>query len=249
MFRIKYLAVALAVSSGSAMAAADFQGFYGQFGVGYEGFSPSQSGSATGAYSVGGNNYVGSTGLNISPSSSNGFTGNFGIGYMQKITKGFLLGIGAEYSPIQGQSSSSNVSTAQFTAVNPSNNTRVTIPGIVNAGQFSTKKENSYNIFISPALTVGDDSILYGKIGYSSAKFKVTDLNENSSLNLNGYLLGLGVKHVITGGLYGFVEGNYVKHQNKTVSGNGYIATVPVTYSGNFGGSSYNLMAGIGYKF
>lgn len=227
MFRIKYLAAALAVSSGSAMAAADFQGFYGQLGVGYESISPKTSLSG----SVNGN----SANAIISDNSSNSFTGNFGIGYMAKITDGFLLGVGADYSPIQsGKMSTSGV-------INWKEN------GVSESANYSgkAKKENSYSFFLSPATTIGERGLIYGKVGYAGAQFSEDGHKET----MHGVLVGLGLKQVISGGIYGFVEGNYVKYKDKSISGS--FKDGADIYSGKttYGGSSYNLMAGIGYKF
>ncbi len=93
MFRIKYLAAALTICSSSAMAAADFEGFYGQLGVGYESNSPSTS--------ISGSMNRNPATFSVSESSSNSFTGNVGIGYVAKIADKFLLGFGGDYSPIK----------------------------------------------------------------------------------------------------------------------------------------------------
>ena len=82
---------------GTANAQSKFEGLYGQVGVGYESVNPSYSNSS---YTVSG---VGTAPINTSINSSNGFTGVVTVGYMGTITKDFLLGIGAEYSPIAGQ--------------------------------------------------------------------------------------------------------------------------------------------------
>ena len=83
----------IGMSASAVNAQSKFEGFYGQVGVGYESVAPSYSNSN---FTVTG---VGSAPINTSISNSNGFTGVVTVGYMASVTKDFLLGIGAEYSP------------------------------------------------------------------------------------------------------------------------------------------------------
>ena len=84
--------------------------------------------------------------------------------------------------------------------------------------------------------------MLYAKVGYASAKYN-TDVSENG--NLSGYILGLGYKMKIVGGLYGYVEGNYINYSKSTYSaGTGVNA-----YSFQVGGNNYNALLGVGYQF
>ena len=76
---------------------------------------------------------------------------------MAAVTKDFLLGIGAEYSPIAGQKANYSGSVLG-----------------TSLGNGSYNKENSYNIFLSPATPVGNDGLLYGKVGYTGASIKDT---------------------------------------------------------------------------
>ncbi len=204
MFRVKYLAVALAVSSGSVMAAADFEGFYGQLGAGYESFSTSSA------------------------------TGNIGAGYMHKFGDKFMLGAGVEYSPFSGSYTDGYITSWNSrTGYGPSAKTRL-------------QKDSSSSIFLIPATPVGDDGLLYGKVGYSMAQFS----QPGYSVTADGYLLGVGYKHQINNGLYGFFESNFSNYEDINTS-----LVSPVGNSTNFvygkfsNVSSYNFIAGIGYKF
>ena len=222
------LASALAASSiGAAQAqSTSFEGLYGQVGVGFESVSPSFSNSGV---NVTGYGYVP---YNTSIDSSTGFTGTVTAGYMIPVTKDFLFGIGAEYSPIESQSS----------------NYTVGITGLGTA-QGSYKKENSYNIFVSPATPIGNDGLLYGKIGYTGASIKSTLGSSSGSQSYTGYSLGLGYKQIITGGLYGFAEGNYFNYGNKTNTYSGTVLGAAYTETLTTSANAYNFLVGVGYKF
>jgi outer membrane immunogenic protein len=237
--KIKLLVVAAAtVVASSAMAQSkSFEGDYGQIGIGYESVTPSLSvGNANITNSAG--TQVASIPFGSSISNSNSFTGAVGIGYYQPITKDFLLGIGAEYNPIVGQSANYNY----------------TLNGAT-AGAGTWKKENSYNIFLSPATPIGNDGLLYGKVGFTGASVKNTIGGTSSTTNLTGYSLGAGYKQFISGGLYGFGEVNYASYGNKTetnsvtgeASGGGGVFTS--SQSTTFSANTFNVMVGVGYRF
>ncbi len=222
------LAAAFATSSiGTAHAqSTSFDGFFGQVGIGFESVSPSFSNSGVNVTGYGYFPY------NTSIDSSNGFTGTITAGYMIPVSKDFLLGIGAEYSPLESQSS----------------NYTVGISGLGTA-QGSYKKENSYNFFISPATPIGNDGLLYGKVGYTGASIKSSLGGSSGSQTYTGYSLGLGYKQIITGGLYGFAEGNYFNYGNKTNSYSGTILGAAYTETLTTSANAYNFLVGVGYKF
>lgn len=143
---------------------------------------------------------------------SSGFATAIGIGYNFAIDKNFLLGIGADYNPVA--SSSANYRVGSTTD--------------------SYKSQNSYNIFLTPGYALSKDSLAYAKVGYSATTFKYNDGSPND--NLTGYMVGLGYKQIIDGGLYGFTEANY-SSTSKNVD------------IGSLKSNSYNLLVGIGYKF
>jgi len=211
---------------GTANAQSKFEGLYGQVGVGYESVKPSYSNSS---FTVSG---VGTAPINSSADSSNGFTGVVTVGYMGTITKDFLLGIGAEYSPIAGQKANYSGSVLG-----------------TSLGNGSYNKENSYNIFISPATPIGSDGLLYGKVGYTGASIKDTFGSSSTTLNFSGYSFGLGYKQIINGGFYGFGEFNYMSYGDKTESSSGRIAGYTVTSSVTANANAHNFIAGIGYRF
>ena len=209
-----------------AHAQSKFEGAFGQIGIGYESVAPSFSNSN---FTVVG---VGTAPINTSISNSNGFTGVVTVGYMAAVTKDFLLGIGAEYSPIAGQKANYSGSVLG-----------------TSLGNGSYNKENSYNIFLSPATPVGNDGLLYGKVGYTGASIKDTFGSSSTTLNYTGYSLGLGYKQIIQGGLYGFGEFNYMSYGNKTSTSSGTIAGYTVTSTVTSNANAYNFLVGVGYRF
>lgn len=185
---MKKLLVAVAVAGlvGTANAQSAFEGAYGQIGVGYQStkmkWDPSDGASIN---------------------SSTGFASTIGVGYNFQIDKSFLLGLGAEYSPIA--SSQANVTFSD--------------------GTDKYKNQNTYNIFLSPSYVISKDSLAYAKVGYTGTTIKYSPFDGGSTnYNLNGYSLGLGYKQVIDGGLYGFAETNYLSYNNKTVEGGSKIS-------------------------
>lgn len=208
----------------SASAQSKFEGVYGQAGVGYESVSPKYTASG----SIGGVNLTGNTSI----SSPNSFNGTITLGFLASVTKDFLLGAGAEYSPIAGQKANYRAGAAGVT---------------VYQGQYN--KENSYNIFISPATPVGQDGLLYGKVGFTGATTKDTHEGGSDNTNYQGYSLGAGYKQIIQGGLYGFGEANYFKYDNQTKNANGVVSGVQWRTSTTTSANAFNIMAGIGYKF
>lgn len=214
------------LSSMNVNAQSKFDGAYGQVGVGYESIAPSYSNSN---FTVVG---VGTAPINTSISNANGFTGVVTVGYMGTITKDFLLGIGAEYSPIAGQKANYSGSVLG-----------------TSLGNGSYNKENSYNIFLSPATPIGTDGLLYGKVGYTGATIKDTFGSSSTNTNYTGYSLGLGYKQMIQGGLYGFGEFNYMSYGNQTASSRGTVSGYTVTSSITSNANAYNLLVGLGYKF
>ncbi len=203
---------------GTAQAQSGFEGFYAQAGVGYEKVSPLFSGGT-----VLGNSY------SASGKKPEGLAGAVGVGYNFSLTPNFLLGIGAEYSPIQARS--------DYTA---SINTFV--------GELSVTKnylrKDLFNIFVSPSLLIAKDKLVYAKIGYTGATINT----DGRTIQMNGYSLGLGYKQNISGGWYGFGEANYAKFGNASLNkskvGETYVST-----TGSFNANSMNVLVGLGYRF
>ena len=213
--KIKLLVAAAAtVVASSAMAQSAFQGFFGQVGVGYESASTSFTGGT-----------VEGTSYSASANNSNSFAGTVAIGGYFPVSGSFLLGVGAEYSPIP--SSSANI-TLTIPAANPS-----TYSG-------TWKKKDSYNLFVSPAIAIDKDKLAYAKVGFTGANIEATIDGSTNTTSYTGYSLGLGYKQIIQGGLYGFGEVNYAAYSSKS-DGAGFSGTNKPTAT--------NVLVGVGYKF
>lgn len=219
------IASMIAVSSFAASASAQsFEGFYGQVGVGYEAISPS--------FSSGGLMAAGRT-FPISTSAEEKGTvgGALGLGYMGSVTNDFLLGFGVEFNPIT--SSSGNYSYGAL--------------GSNFKGTY--EKQNSYNIFISPATPIGKDGLLYGKVGYTGTSVKMTEYGSSNTTNYTGYSLGAGYKQFISGNLYAFGEVNYANYGNQSNTISGRVGTAQYSYTMTSSANVVNALFGIGYKF
>ena len=202
----KIIAIASLCGLASTVSAQSaFEGAFGQIGIGYE----STSTKVTGAEAAAG----------VSVGNSNSLTGNVSAGYYFGLTKTFLLGLGADYSPLASQKSN------------------LTINGVVFGNQ---KKTNSYNIFVSPAIALDKNKLAYAKLGYTGAS-TVQEIPGvfSQTINYRGYSLGLGYKQMFTNGLYGFAEGNYAMYGKRNIENNG----------GAYQLSGMNFLVGVGYKF
>lgn len=211
-----------AATSSAAFAQSAFEGAYAQLGIGVENSTPKlNSVTSVDAGVV--------TPYNTSISGATSFSAVIAAGYTFAVADKFLLGIGAEYAPLAGTSSSYS-----YTA------------GAGSVAGNSTK-QSSYNVFISPGYAIDKDKLAYLKVGYTGLASKNTNnsMTPNTSTNYTGYALGLGYKQIIQGGLYGFGEFNYSIYNNQTnntAAGSSVMTTVS---SGNI----YNFLVGLGYKF
>jgi hypothetical protein len=241
--KIKLLVAAAAtVLAGSAMAQSAFQGAYGQIATGYESNSASNL------------NYTGTQAGQPNDTWNNGnqtFGGAalvVGAGYNFSVAPQWLVGIGVDYSALSQKSSSYNTQGI-------GNSNGATLYGS------TLQTSNRFNVFVTPGYAIDKDKLVYLKAGYSSvsiqqqtptsanngkgaANFALT--NTNSTSTQGGYVVGLGYKQIITGGLYGFAEGNYMSYGKPTFSAtqsDGYKLT------SNPSVNSYQLLVGLGYKF
>jgi hypothetical protein len=236
--KIKLLVAAAAtVVASSAMAQSAFEGFYGQLATGYESNQLTNTSTTYNFVSSGG--FTGNGSLNAGNQNANGMPLIAGIGYNFKIDDKWLLGIGADYSFLTRE-------TGSFTAIDPSDGFPF---------NSTLKVKNRYNVFLSPAYAIDKEKLVYFKAGYSGQTLESSSPTQgstpalNSSATQSGYVLGLGYKQIISGGLYGFAEGNYMSYgkgnQSSTFTDSGTV----VNTNANVGASAYTLLVGVGYKF
>jgi len=230
MMKMKYALLVVSMMAAGTVSAqsSKFQGAFGQIGVGYENVNPS-AGSST--LSVNGRSIP----VNTSITSTNSAVGTIGIGWYQDVTKGFLLGVGAEYSPFAGAGGTTTVTTA------------FTLPGQNNiSNEYSYQKKDSYNLYLSPAVLVGTDGMAYAKVGFTGAKVLAF---ESLNYNFTGYSLGLGYRHMFKGGLYGFVEANYADYGSETKVESNPNPGRSLRATNTKSLTTYNVLVGVGYKF
>ena len=227
MNKLKFLFVASIIFFANASFAqqSKFQGAFGQLGIGYESASQTQQ-TASGAV-----NFT-PVPVNTSANNANSMTGTFALGWYQNIAKGFLMGVGAEYSPFAG-SAANKTATVQAGPIIISNNYR-------------WQKKESYNIFLSPAVTVGTDGLAYAKVGFTGAK--ATDFTTRTD-NLTGYSLGVGYKQLFADGWYGFIEFNYANYGKATMTVTDPPGGPRFDGTATNGLGTYNGLVGIGYRF
>lgn len=206
----------------SAMAQKSFEGAFGQLGAGYERLTPTLTNTSI---LVRGNNYPQSTSI----PGTNAFTAVVSVGYYFAVTPKFLIGLGADWSFVDGK-------TEYYTMSNPTTGT----------GGGSYKKTNAYDFYISPAITIGQEGLLYAKFGPATLEKKKPETGK--VVGYHGYDLGLGYKQFVAGGFYLFGEANYYIYQS-LIQANSYAGPPPNTVTSTQGLSNYNFLAGVGYKF
>ncbi len=231
---IKLLFVSLVSISSSVLAQSLFQGFYGQIATGYENNTVSNL------------NFTDSTGDNEAHYASNqSFGGSplvIGLGWNLSVAPRWLIGIGADYSALSQKSSTY---------------TQTVCDGGCDIfwGGSTIEVKNRINVYVAPGYAIDKDKLAYFKAGYSTVNATLNSPTNYShsggsgsktsvsqSNNLSGFILGAGYKQIITGGLYGFAEVNYMSYGKKTYN-NGSDTSVSPSLS------SYQGLIGIGYKF
>jgi len=260
--------ISAATVSSNVYAQSAFAGFYGQISTGYESnqLGSLSSTSSLTPYAKSDANYT---------ASSQTFGGAplvLGAGYYWQANEKWLLGVGADYSALT--QTSSNISIGN--ATNASGSTSIVSGQNPTYNGATMQLSNRFNLFLSPAYALDKDKLVYLKAGYSqvsaqynrpssltrtvngvSTSYPATNGNQTS--NQGGYLIGLGYKQVITSGLYGFVEGNYMGYNapsytftsvNATDTSKGVTTSSTRTVTNNFASlNTYQLLVGLGYAF
>jgi outer membrane immunogenic protein len=252
----------------NAQAQSAFAGFYGQISTGYE---SNQLGSVSGSSNA--TPYAKSD--TVITGSSQTFGGAplvLGAGYYWQASEKWLIGLGADYSALS--QTSSNI---------PLNRSNAAGSTLIPAGETLTNNgtnlqlSNRFNLFLTPAYAIDKDKLVYLKAGYSQVSAQlnrtttVTRTTANGvsttsptvggsqSSNQAGYLIGLGYKQIITSGMYGFIEGNYMSYSAPSYSFNGINGADRVygastsstrTVTNSFASlNAFQALIGLGYAF
>jgi len=220
------------ILSCTTFAQSQFVGAYGQISTGYENNRVSSA-------QLIGTNYGGTpnatNSVNITSSSAPLV---LGLGYLFPVQNNFTLGLGVDYSALTQETSP----------------TAFYYPSIKNSPSFNYKFtiSNRFNIFVTPGYAIEQDKLAYAKLGYSSQSVQYSQTNCCSSpsnkAQVSGYILGLGYKQLIAGGLYGFVEANYYGYAKPNLSST-YTDEGGGAVSSNPNVSAYNFLLGLGYRF
>jgi len=256
------------LTSFNAQAQSAFAGFYGQLSTGYE---SNQLGSVSGSSNA--TPYAKSD--TVITGSSQTFGGAplvLGAGYYWKANDKWLIGVGADYSALSQTSSNIplNRSNAAGSTLIPAGET------LINNGT-NLQLSNRFNLFLTPAYAIDKDKLVYLKAGYSQVSAQINrtttvtrttangvsttspTVGGSQSSNQGGYLIGLGYKQIITSGMYGFIEGNYMGYSAPSYSFTGINGADRVygastsstrTVTNNFASlNSFQALIGLGYAF
>jgi len=198
--------------------AKNFEGFFAEAGLGYGNFSADFSGGRVATFPY-----------TVSADTVKSIIGVIGGGYNFALTNEFVLGVGGSYSPSRSASAPSTI----------------TSPIVGGSTTGAGAVQNIYSLYVSPGYAISQDSLVYGKVGYTGATAVFSGSYPN--VNLNGYVLGLGFKKTFDKNLYGFVEGKYASFGSKDLDPNAF--SPAVTNTGSISAKGMDILIGVGYKF
>jgi outer membrane immunogenic protein len=198
-----------------------FEGLYGQIGIGYDGASPSATGSSTGNLSTVYGSY------NIGKAYN--FNESLALGYNYVLDPKIRLGIGFEYHVM--------IAVPKQDATLTTGNTTAIIGGYV--------KKNSYDFFIAPGYVVDTDGLAYAKFGLSSSRAELL----GDTINFKGYTFGAGYKYALDPNMFVFGEVNYSVYGDQTSYPTTYINGATATHNLNYSYNSKMALIGYGFRF
>lgn len=221
-----------------------FQGFYGQIATGYEsnGFqntSTRYTNSIDGAFLSNGQNTA-------THQTASGVPLILGLGYNFSISRNWLLGLGADFSLL-------SQTTGAFSATNQA------FPQASQTTGQKIQTSNRINAFLSAGYALTQQDLLYAKVGYSNQQLQFSRPAQDSSTgfssqsNQQGYVLGIGYKKIIEGGLYVYAEANYMQYAKRTLSGASVTQvdteTVVTRVVQHPSANAITAIIGLGYRF
>jgi outer membrane immunogenic protein len=205
-----------------------WEGFYAEAAVGYAAFSPTISGASLLSPLAPNNPFP----VTTQQQDINTATNKIGIGYNYGISDKYTLGIAASYS--LGASSKAS---GTFTA---------TTPYGPSTKWFNYQLKNIWSVTVNPGYAIDKDSLVYGKVGVTGNTMGINGQTADyQTANFTGYVLGLGYKQMVSQSIYVLGEVNYANLSTKTAN----ISTSSGPLTGNLGGSGYDIIVGLGYRF
>ena len=202
-----------------------WEGFYAEAAVGYAAFSPTITGASL-------QSALGTLPVTTQQKDVNTATNKIGVGYNYGINDKYTLGIAASYSL-----GASSAASGTFTAATPYG---------PSTKWFNYQLKNIWSVTLNPGYAIDKDSLVYGKVGVTGTTMGLNGQTANyQTTNLTGYVLGLGYKQMVTQSIYVLGEVNYAGLSTKTAT----IATSSGPLTGNIGGSGYDVLVGLGYRF
>lgn len=221
-----------------------FAGSYAQFSTGYE--SNSFTNTTSRYTNVSPASYY-SSGINVaSNQTASGVPLIMGLGYHFALNEKWIMGIGADYSFL-------SQTTSTFSARNPA--FAQSFPA---RGQ-QMQTSNRLNLFLTAGYALSLEDLVYAKVGYSNQNIQFTRPAQDSATgvhansNQSGYILGLGYRKSIKGGLYAYAEANYMSYSkpslNDSISTQSGNDTVITQINQNPSASAMTVLIGVGYQF
>jgi outer membrane immunogenic protein len=173
------------------------------------------------------------------------------LGYNFAIDQDKLLGLGLTY--YTGATGSGNGT------LYPTSNGGTAFPQV----NVNYQLKNLWAISLTPGYALDNNRLVYGKVGYTGVTIGASGSSAPNTLGvggssvpyqtvtLSGFNVGLGYKQIITGSLYWLGEVNYASFGNKnaTIGLTNTFAGGPNSLNASFGGSGYNFLVGVGYRF
>lgn len=168
------------------------------------------------------------------------------MGYNFGLTEKWILGVGVDYSFL-------SQTTNTFSARNPA--FASSFPSI---GQ-KIQSSDRVNIFLTAGYALTQTDLLYARAGYSNQQLQFSRPAQDSTTgyslqaNQGGYVLGLGYRKNIEGGLYVYAEANYMKYSSVSLNGSTSTRsdgdTVITNVNQNPSASAFTALVGLGYRF
>lgn len=218
-----------------------WEGFFAQASVGFASFAPklgTTTISPTGALAAYPNRFGQTINVSTSTNTLDGAYNAIGAGYNFGINESYVLGLGVNYS-LGASAAGSGSFTLTAPGVSPATALNRTSP-------ISYQLKNIWSVAAYPGYVIDKDKLAYAKIGYTGITIGINSSTAPyQTYGLSGYVLGLGYKQMITKSIYVLGEANYAGLSNKAATLNTSLGT----FSSTVGGSGYDFIVGLGYRF